>query len=69
MYQMASPVTEWGAPGAFTRRLEGKARTTPGGRTSCKTTTEGGGHDIVAKRQQNATNASNVSKGTMWGTV
>jgi len=22
MYQMASPVTEWGAPGAFTRRLQ-----------------------------------------------
>ena len=78
MNPLANPVTEWGAPGAYTRskildphnvpnKVEGDARTTPGG-TSYEETTEGG-HDIVARRPPSAANASSVGRGTRWGTV
>jgi len=40
----------------------------PGEGSSYKRTTEGG-HDIVVKRLGSAIDASDVSKGTMWGTV
>jgi len=46
----------------------GIGRASPAGRSSHTGTTEGG-HDNVAKRQESATNARNVIKGTIWGTI
>ena len=70
-------LTEWGSKGeeasprmvSTQRRSQlGIGRASPAGRSSHTGTTEGG-HDNVAKRQESATNARNVIKGTIWGTI